>query len=165
MLSRPFLDPKTARSIDQHQRAEQQSGERDENDQDWRRRTHGCGDSSLINYQRPVAAMHPAHVVWTPRNDRDCNEGLSGPYIRACGGGWASGLAPWRRLMARIYKKFAANPPAAAKPPAPALPRDDKRTFDMRPKPSDDRRRDPRDRPVPHIDPIQMDPLDPDPGE
>ena len=67
--------------------------------------------------------------------------------------------------MARIYKKFTANPPEAAKPPAPALPRDDKRTFDMRPKPTDHNRRDPRERPVPHIDPIQTEPLDPYPGE
>jgi len=67
--------------------------------------------------------------------------------------------------MARMYKKFTANPPAAAKPPAPVLPRDDKRTFDMRPKPSDPNRRDPRERPVPHIDPVQAEPLDPDPGE
>ncbi|MEQ1608789.1 MAG: hypothetical protein ABL956_07475 [Hyphomonadaceae bacterium] len=67
--------------------------------------------------------------------------------------------------MARMYKKFTANPPVGAKPAAPVLPRDDKRTFDMRPKPSDPGRRDPRERPIPHIDPVQSEPLDPDPGE
>jgi hypothetical protein len=51
-------------------------------------------------------------------------------------------------------KKFTANPP---KPVASAPPRtaaDNKRTFDMRPKPSDDRRReDPRDRFIRPTDP------------
>ena len=48
-----------------------------------------------------------------------------------------------------MRKKFTANPPKAAKPGPPRPPADNKRTFDMRPKPSDDRRReDPRDRAI-----------------
>lgn len=51
-----------------------------------------------------------------------------------------------------MRKKFTPNPP---KPAAAVGPRDDKRTFDMRPKPSDDRRReDPRFRPDQHVDPV-----------
>jgi len=67
--------------------------------------------------------------------------------------------------MSLYTKKFKANPPGPVKPPEPAKPQDTKRTFDARPKPSDDKRRaDPRDRPTGHIDPINTDPLDPDPS-
>jgi len=46
-------------------------------------------------------------------------------------------------------KKFTANPPKPASPAAPRTPADNKRTFDMRPKPSDyQRREDPRDRAI-----------------
>ena len=54
-----------------------------------------------------------------------------------------------------MRKTYKANPP---KPAAPALPRDDKRTFDMRPKPTNDRRDDPRYRPPQHVDPVLDDP-------
>jgi hypothetical protein len=58
-------------------------------------------------------------------------------------------------------KKFAAAAPAARPPAPPRTPADDKRTFDMRPKPSDDRRRDdPRNRPPQHVDPVVTDPLE-----
>jgi hypothetical protein len=46
-------------------------------------------------------------------------------------------------------KKFTSNPPKASEPAPPRSPADDKRTFDMRPKPSDyTRREDPRDRAI-----------------
>jgi hypothetical protein len=52
--------------------------------------------------------------------------------------------------MTIMRKTFTANPP---KPASPVRPADTKRTFDARPKPSDDRRReDPRLRPERHID-------------
>lgn len=58
---------------------------------------------------------------------------------------------------------------AAAKPPsekAPVTSPDNKRSFDARPKPSDDTRREERARPSQHVDPIPRDPLDPgDPAE
>jgi hypothetical protein len=65
-----------------------------------------------------------------------------------------------------VYKK-SVKPPAAPRPPMPPrTPADDKRTFDMRPKPSDDRRReDPRYRPAQHVDPVVADPLDEAPGD
>ena len=57
-----------------------------------------------------------------------------------------------------MRKTFKANPPAV-KTPAPVVPQDHKRTFDARPKPGDDRRReDPRYRPSAHIDPVLDDP-------
>lgn len=58
-------------------------------------------------------------------------------------------------------KKFAAAAPAPRAPAPPHSPADDKRTFDMRPKPSESRRReDPRYRPAQHVDPVVTDPLD-----
>jgi hypothetical protein len=61
-------------------------------------------------------------------------------------------------------KKFTPNPPKA--PPPPRTPADDKRTFDMRPKPSDyTRREDPRDRAIRPTDPTPEKLLDPDPAE
>jgi hypothetical protein len=57
-----------------------------------------------------------------------------------------------------MRRPFKANPPAE-KAPAPIVPQDNKRTFDARPKPGDDRRReDPRYRPAAHIDPVLDDP-------
>ena len=65
-----------------------------------------------------------------------------------------------------MRKTFAASPP---KPPRPGPPRtsdDNKRSFDMRPKPSDDKRRpDPRDRAIRPTDPKPEKLLDPDPSE
>jgi len=68
-----------------------------------------------------------------------------------------------------IYKKtFAAKPSADGKTPgtksaaasmAPITSQDNKRTFDARPKPSDDNRREERVRPTQHIDRI-VDPLE-----
>ncbi len=68
-----------------------------------------------------------------------------------------------------IYKKtFAAKPAADGKTPgtksaaaakAPITSQDGKRSFDARPKPSDDTRREERVRPTQHIDRI-VDPLD-----
>jgi hypothetical protein len=59
-----------------------------------------------------------------------------------------------------IYKKsFKPNPPVQKGPVlAPSI--DTTRTFDARPKPSDDRRREERFRPDQHVDPIVSDPLD-----
>lgn len=58
-------------------------------------------------------------------------------------------------------KKFAAKPSEPRAPEPPRTAADNKRTFDMRPKPSDDRRReDPRSRPLQHVDPVVSDPLD-----
>ena len=68
--------------------------------------------------------------------------------------------------MATPYKKTTPKPP-----PESTLvlsPRSDKRTFDMRPKPSDNpqwRRENPQERPSAHIDREPLKPLDPDPGE
>ena len=60
-----------------------------------------------------------------------------------------------------IYKKtFRPGPPAGSKGPPLSSPNDNKRTFDARPKPSDDRRREERLRPQHHIDPVVTDPLD-----
>lgn len=60
-----------------------------------------------------------------------------------------------------IYKKpFRANPPAPAQPAAPRTAADKTRTFDARPKPSDNTRRDERGRPSLHIDRKVEDPLD-----
>lgn len=57
-----------------------------------------------------------------------------------------------------MRKTFRSNPPVA-KTVAPVAPRDDKRTFDARPKPSDDRRReDQRFTPRPATDPVLDDP-------
>lgn len=59
-----------------------------------------------------------------------------------------------------IYKKtFKPNPPADRGPPLTSS-TDHKRTFDARPKPSDDRRREERARPESHIDRTISDPLD-----
>jgi hypothetical protein len=54
--------------------------------------------------------------------------------------------------MAMYKKPFKANPPAAPKPEVPRTTEDNKRTFDARPKPSDDTRREERVRPSQHID-------------
>ena len=60
--------------------------------------------------------------------------------------------------MTMMRKTFKANP-QVAKTPAVEVPQDHKRTFDARPKPSDDRRReDPRYRPSSHVDPVLDDP-------
>ncbi len=73
-------------------------------------------------------------------------------YIRVSQG-IIPGFARWKPLMI-MRKKFTPNPP---KPAVAVGPRDDKRTFDMRPKPSDDRRReDPRFRPDQHVDPVPV---------
>lgn len=57
-----------------------------------------------------------------------------------------------------MRKPFKSNPPTE-KAPAIIVPQDNKRTFDARPKPGDDRRReDPRYRPAAHVDPILDDP-------
>lgn len=65
--------------------------------------------------------------------------------------------------MATPYKKSVPKPPAEST--LVLSPRSDKRTFDMRPKPGNDRRHeDPRYRPSAHIDPVNPG-LDPDPGE
>jgi hypothetical protein len=64
-----------------------------------------------------------------------------------------------------MRKTFAANPPKPPKPVPPRTPADDKRTFDMRPKPSDyTRREDPRDRAIRPTDPKPEKLLD-DPAE
>lgn len=61
-------------------------------------------------------------------------------------------------------KTFTASPPKPPRPPSP--PADTKRTFDMRPKPSDyTRREDPRDRAIRPTDPKPEKLLDPDPSE
>ena len=64
-----------------------------------------------------------------------------------------------------MRKKFSANPPKAVQPDAPRIAADHVRTFDARPKPSDDKRRtDPRDRAIrPSDTPEKL--LDADPGE
>lgn len=59
-----------------------------------------------------------------------------------------------------IYRKSTKPTPPEKKGPPLASPTDTKRTFDARPKPSDDRRREERMRPDQHIDPIVTDPLD-----
>ncbi len=57
-----------------------------------------------------------------------------------------------------MRKPFKSNPPAE-KAPVVVMPQDHKRTFDARPKPGDDRRReDPRYRPAAHVDPVLDDP-------
>jgi len=54
-----------------------------------------------------------------------------------------------------MRKTFKANPPAAKAAPAPDRPLDHTRTFDARPKPSDQRPHlDPRYRPSAHVDPV-----------
>ena len=64
-----------------------------------------------------------------------------------------------------IYKKtFKPNPPAQKGPPL-SSPTDHTRSFDARPKPSDDRRREERFRPDKHVDPVVSDPLDAVPGD
>ncbi len=57
-------------------------------------------------------------------------------------------------------KPFSASPPKPPKVLAPISPRDDKRTFDARPKPTDDwrRRDDPRYRTPQHEEPKLDDP-------
>lgn len=66
--------------------------------------------------------------------------------------------------MATFKKPVKPPGPPGAKPPV-YLPSDTTRTFDARPKPSDDRRREERARPSHHIDEVS-DPLDtPDDAE
>lgn len=56
------------------------------------------------------------------------------------------------------------KPARPARPGPPVTSSDNKRAFDMRPKPSDDNRRpDPRDRAIRPTEPETL--LDPDPGE
>jgi hypothetical protein len=64
-----------------------------------------------------------------------------------------------------MRKPFAAAPPKPPKPGPPRTSDDNKRTFDMRPKPSDDKRRpDPRDRAIrPSDTPEKL--LDDDPSK
>jgi hypothetical protein len=64
-----------------------------------------------------------------------------------------------------MRKPFAAAPTRPGKPGPPRTSDDNKRTFDMRPKPSDDKRRaDPRDRAIrPSDTPEKL--LDDDPAE
>lgn len=57
------------------------------------------------------------------------------------------------------FKKTAAPTKSVVKPPV-YSPSDNTRTFDARPKPSDDRRREERVRPSQHVDQIVSDPLD-----
>lgn len=78
-----------------------------------------------------------------------------------------------------IYKKtFSASTPAGGKPAgrtgapksagaskAPVTAADNKRTFDARPKPSNDHRREERVRPTQHVDPAPLDPFDRPDGE
>ncbi len=54
--------------------------------------------------------------------------------------------------MATFKKTYKPNEKAAPKGPPISDPSDTKRTFDARPKPSDDRRREERTRPGQHID-------------
>lgn len=54
--------------------------------------------------------------------------------------------------MATFKKTYKPNEKAAPKGPPISLPSDTKRSFDARPKPSDDRRREERSRPGQHID-------------
>jgi hypothetical protein len=61
------------------------------------------------------------------------------------------------------YKKPFAGKPVLPPRPAPG-PADTKRTFDARPKVSDDRRREERARPGQHVDPLPADPLDGEAG-
>lgn len=63
-----------------------------------------------------------------------------------------------------IYKK---SPPKAATPKTlpPQTSADNKRSFDARPKPSNDRRRDDNARPTHHIDESRQRLLDTPPGE
>ena len=64
-----------------------------------------------------------------------------------------------------MRKTFTANPPKPPKPGPPRTSDDNKRTFDMRPKPSDyTRREDPRDRAIRPTDPKPEKLLD-DPAE
>jgi hypothetical protein len=64
-----------------------------------------------------------------------------------------------------MRKPFASSPPRPGKPGPPRTSDDNKRSFDMRPKPSDDKRRpDPRDRAIrPSDTPEKL--LDDDPAE
>lgn len=62
------------------------------------------------------------------------------------------------------YKKPPAKP-AAAKTPPPQTSADTKRSFDARPKPSNDRRREESSRPTHHIDESRPHLLDTPPGE
>lgn len=61
------------------------------------------------------------------------------------------------------FKKTEKAPSRSVLPPI-YTPSDTTRTFDARPKPSNDRRREERVRPTQHIDQIR-DPLDPVPGD
>ena len=62
--------------------------------------------------------------------------------------------------MTTFKKSFKPNTPAAAKGPPLASSTDHKRTFDARPKPSDDNRREERVRPDKHVDRVVSDPFD-----
>lgn len=69
-----------------------------------------------------------------------------------------------------LYKKtFSASAPAGGKSgrpsKAPVTSDDNKRSFDARPKPSDDHRREERVRPTQHVDPAPRDPFDKPDGE
>ena len=57
------------------------------------------------------------------------------------------------------FKKTVKPASSGVKPPVYSA-TDTTRTFDARPKPSDDRRREERVRPSQHVDPIVRDPLD-----
>lgn len=59
--------------------------------------------------------------------------------------------------------KFSKSTSPTAKAKAPDATGDDKRSFDARPKPSNDHRRDARERPSQHVDRVERG-LDPDPG-
>lgn len=61
--------------------------------------------------------------------------------------------------MATFKKAYKPNAKAPLKGPPISSPSDKTRTFDARPKPSDDRRREERARPTQHIDPAPTDPL------
>lgn len=62
------------------------------------------------------------------------------------------------------FKKTVKPASSGVKPPV-YSPSDTTRTFDARPKPSDDRRREERARPTQHVDQFVADPLDADNSE
>jgi hypothetical protein len=65
--------------------------------------------------------------------------------------------------MATYTKKFSGKPGPLKAPPPQTTP-DDKRSFDARPKPSNDRRREESARPTHHIDEVAPTLLDTPPG-
>lgn len=100
-----------------------------------------------------------SQVLLPPGTHAHCVPASEAPHQLACVR--ESFPVSRKRDYDMTFKKKPAVPSAPRAPAPPRTPADDKRTFDMRPKPSDDRRReDPRYRPAQHIDPVVTDPLD-----